>query len=232
MSSKLLLPVTLPLRVVALQLRLARAAAGIALDVTRGVAEHAPWAHGDAGERPMTATAPPVPEPSAPPPGPDPAEPVRTARRRAAVQRTRAERPPAQAPDSAARPRRTTGRKPPAAAAATPPADTEPPPKPRARRTARKATAAKPARQRASGPTRGEAAAIRAARRDAEAAGGGSGPGPEVRLEAPWPGYDEMRLDEVLDRLATAEEAVLVAVRLYEVQGENRQAILLATETP
>jgi hypothetical protein len=40
-----------------------------------------------------------------------------------------------------------------------------------------------------------------------------------------------MALDEVLGRLADADETLLAAVRLYESQGEARQAILLATET-
>jgi hypothetical protein len=41
-----------------------------------------------------------------------------------------------------------------------------------------------------------------------------------------------MALDEVLGRLADADEALVAAVRLYESTRENRQAILLATETP
>ena len=56
--------------------------------------------------------------------------------------------------------------------------------------------------------------------------------GPEVHLAPPWEGYDEMALDEVLARLADADETTLAAVRLYESRGESRQAILLATDTP
>jgi hypothetical protein len=41
-----------------------------------------------------------------------------------------------------------------------------------------------------------------------------------------------MALDEVLARLEGADETVVAAVRLYEGTHENRQAILLATETP
>jgi hypothetical protein len=247
MTSKLLLPVTLPLRVVALELRLARAAVEIALDVTRAVADRAGWA-GGAGDddRPAAATAP-VPDPAAPPrPGEDPVEPARAARRRASAQRTRARPATAAnggdpAPAAAPRTRRsgartTTRATKPAATPPTPPADTEPAPKPRARRTARKATAGKPARQRKTGPTRGEAAAIREAQRETEgqaaaaSAGPARGAGPQVHVEAPWEGYDAMPLDEVLARLADADETLLAAVRMYESTHENRQAVLLATE--
>jgi hypothetical protein len=36
----------------------------------------------------------------------------------------------------------------------------------------------------------------------------------------------------VLERLQGADDVVIAAVRLYETENENRQAILLATETP
>jgi hypothetical protein len=129
-------------------------------------------------------------------------------------------------------------REPPAATTATdiPPAPEEPP-RPRPRRAARKASAAKPARRRTAGPTRGEAAAIREAQRESEgaapvaSAGPATGAGPEIHVEAPWEGYDEMPLDQVLARLEGADEAVVAAVRLYEGTHENRQAILLATES-
>ena len=53
--------------------------------------------------------------------------------------------------------------------------------------------------------------------------------GAEVHVDAPWEGYDEMSLQEVLARLRDADEAAVAVVRLYESQHENRQAILLAT---
>ena len=107
----------------------------------------------------------------------------------------------------------------------------------RLERAARKATAARPASKRASGPTRGQAAAIREAQRETEAAApaattGGPPAGAAIHVEAPWEGYDTMRLDEVLARLEGADETLAAAVRLYESQHENRQAVLLATETP
>jgi hypothetical protein len=212
MTRLLRLPITIPLRIVALQLRIARTAAGVALDLTRDLAGGSPL------DREAVATEPPpAPRPAAP----DPVEPARQARRQAAVQRTRAQR------------------RPPAATTATevPPAPEEAP-RPRPRRTARKATAAKPARARKTGPTRGQAAAIREAQREAETtapaatAGPARSAGPEIHVEAPWEGYDAMALDEVLARLEGADATTVAAVRLYEGQHESRQAILLATETP
>jgi hypothetical protein len=268
MKSLVTFPVMLPLRIAALQLRLARASAEMALDMARELAGAAPWAGSDVEADVRPAAAPPPGAPAAPG---DPAEPARAARRSASVQRTTARSsagasttparrspppkspppvspPPTDAgeapaaPPSPARPR--AGRKaaapPPAARkraaasprraarqAATPPSEGEGA-RPRPRRAARKATAAKPARERASEPTRAEVAAVRQANREAAAVEGG--PGPAVRLVAPWEGYDEMPLDQVLARLEGADEVLLAAVRLYETQGESRQVVLLATE--
>jgi hypothetical protein len=215
MTRLLKLPITIPLRVVALELRLARGAARLALDITRELAGGSPVDRENQSP-PPAPTTPAAPRAA----GPDPAEAPRRARRAAAVQRTRARREP------------------PAATTATdvPPAAEEAP-RPRPRRAARKATAAKPARKRASGPTRGQAAAIREAQRETEAAapvasaGPETGAGPEIHVEAPWPGYDDMPLDQVLARLEGADDALVAAVRLYEGRHESRQAILLATET-
>jgi hypothetical protein len=217
MTRLLTLPITIPLRVVAFELRLARGAINLALDITRDLAGGSPLDRDGATE---TDTTPPPPRPTTP----DPAEAPRRARRDAAVQRTRA------------------NRRPPAATTATdvpaPAAEEAPHPRPRPRKAARKATAAKPARKRTTGPTRGEAAAIREAQRETEgaapvaSAGPATGAGPEIHVEPPWAGYDEMALDEVLGRLEGADDAVVAAVRLYESTHENRQAVLLATETP
>src|SRR4051812_27660358 len=210
MNRLLILPITVSLRVLALELRVARGVVELALDITRDLADGSPMGRKDQ-----------APPPAPPSTAPDPAEAPRRARRAAAVQRTRARREP------------------PAATTATDvPAATEETPRPRPRRAARKATAAKPARKRASGPSRAEVDAIREAQRETEAAdavasvGPETGAGPEIHVDAPWPGYDEMPLDEVLARLEGADAAVLAAVRLYEGTHESRQAILLATETP
>src|SRR3954467_11049443 len=227
MTRLLTLPITLPLRVVALQLRPPPPAAEVALDLTRDLAGGSPVGREDESP-PPAPTTPAAPHTTAP----DPADAPRHPPRPAAAPRPPGPPPPPPPP----RPRRD----PPAATTATdiPPPAAEEAPRPRPRRAARKATAAKPARKRATGPTRGEAAAIREAQRETEgtapvaSAGPEAGAGPEIHVEAPWAGYDEMPLDEILARLEGADEAVVAAVRLYEGQHESRQAILLATETP
>jgi hypothetical protein len=187
MNKLLLLPITLPVRLAELQIRLALGTAEWALQVARGLAEplarQGPGQAGD-GAPPFPPGAPALTEATAPEP--------------AAV-----DEPPAAEPE---------------------------PPRPRARRTARKATTGRPTRRRASGPTKGEVAAIREANREAEGGEGGPGPGPELHVDEPWEGYADMRLDEVLGRLENATDAELAVVRMYEAQHENRQAILLATE--
>jgi hypothetical protein len=192
MNRLLLLPITLPIRLAVLPMRLALDTAEWALqvaqDLTEPLARRGPAEVGD--------DAPPVP------PGASAALPATSAPEPAAAE--------------------------PSGAAAEQPAAEAEPPRPRPRRTARQATAGRAARHRASGPTKGEVAAIREANREAEGAEGG--PGPELHVEEPWEGYADMRLDEVLARLENATEAELAVVRMYESQHENRQAILLATE--
>jgi hypothetical protein len=61
---------------------------------------------------------------------------------------------------------------------------------------------------------------------------GGASVGAQVHVAEPWPGYDEMRLDEVLARLQSATEVELAIVRAYEREHEARQAILLAAGEP
>ena len=68
---------------------------------------------------------------------------------------------------------------------------------------------------------------MREAEREAET-GGADSVGAQVHLDAPWPGYDEMGLEEVLTRLQGASDVELAVVRAYERQHEARQAILLA----
>ena len=52
--------------------------------------------------------------------------------------------------------------------------------------------------------------------------------GAQVHIAEPWPGYDDMRLDDVLTRLQGATEVELAVVRAYERDHEARQAVLLA----
>jgi len=110
----------------------------------------------------------------------------------------------------------------------------EPVPPPRARPRPRRAPASRraPARPRRAEPTRGEVAAMREQQREAET-GGADSVGADVHIAAPWPGYDDMALDEVLLRLQSASDVELAVVRAYERGHEARQAVLLAAgETP
>ena len=229
------LSITLPLRVLVLQLRVARGAAELALGVVEEIADHAPWDRSSPGGGldvdPSVPMA--VPDPAAPAPGAAQARPrdAATSAPRPTSTSSRARKPPASTSSRARKPRAAT-------TAADIPADEEQP-RPRPRRAARKATAARPARKRSSAPSRAEVAKAREAEREAEevaetvtSAGPSAHAGAEVHLAPPWEGYDEMALDEVLARLADADETTLAAVRLYESRGESRQAILLATDTP
>jgi hypothetical protein len=76
-------------------------------------------------------------------------------------------------------------------------------------------------------PTRGQVAAMREAAREAET-GGADSVGADVRVGEPWPGYDEMGLEDVLTRIQSASEVELAVVRAYERGHEARQAVLLA----
>jgi hypothetical protein len=77
-------------------------------------------------------------------------------------------------------------------------------------------------------PTRGEAARAREALREAEATA--DSPGPEIRIDEPWPGYRKLRAPDIVDRLAAADEATKAMVRLFESGHRKRRAVLAATE--
>lgn len=76
-------------------------------------------------------------------------------------------------------------------------------------------------------PTRGEVNRRRLEEREAE----DSPVGAEIRVDAPWEGYDAMTARQVLDRLVGADEATLGVVRLYESATRNRATILRETES-
>lgn len=78
-------------------------------------------------------------------------------------------------------------------------------------------------------PTRGEVNRRREALREAEG-GGPGGVAAEVRVVAPWEGYERMTVAQILDRLVGADEATRAVVRLYEAAHRNRAAVLRATE--
>jgi hypothetical protein len=103
----------------------------------------------------------------------------------------------------------------------------EPPPARRNRPPRRRATPRQRATPRRAEPTRGEVAAMREEAREAET-GGADSIGAEVHIAEPWPGYDDMRVDDVLARLQGASEVELAVVRAYERDHEARQAVLLA----
>ncbi|HVL65049.1 MAG TPA: DUF892 family protein [Actinomycetota bacterium] len=57
--------------------------------------------------------------------------------------------------------------------------------------------------------------------------GGGGQKGP---TGAPWPGYDEMSAEDVVERLREASPALKAQVHGYESQGKGRKTVLRAAE--
>jgi hypothetical protein len=76
--------------------------------------------------------------------------------------------------------------------------------------------------------TSADAARIREAEREAQSSP--DGPGPELHVVAPWPGYDAMNVADVLDRLTGTDQTTRAMVRLYEETHKNRKGVLRATE--
>jgi hypothetical protein len=76
--------------------------------------------------------------------------------------------------------------------------------------------------------TGADAARLREAEREAQASP--DGPGPELHVEQPWPGYDAMNIGEVLERLTGADQTTRAMVRLYEETHKNRKGVLRGTE--
>ena len=60
--------------------------------------------------------------------------------------------------------------------------------------------------------------------------GAEEGAGPELHIEPPWDGYQEMNAKQVISRLASATSAELAAVQLYESSERRRQTILNAAQ--
>jgi hypothetical protein len=94
-----------------------------------------------------------------------------------------------------------------------PPADATPPPP--------AATAPPPPEHVSSEPTLVEEVADPGAQ---------DGAGAEVRVDAPWEGYDRLAAKEVIDRLSGANAAELAAVELYELSGRQRKSVLEAVQ--
>jgi hypothetical protein len=56
--------------------------------------------------------------------------------------------------------------------------------------------------------------------------GAEEGVGPELTVEAPWDGYDQMTAADIKDRLAAATAAEAAAVELYEPTRKNRRSVM------
>jgi hypothetical protein len=56
------------------------------------------------------------------------------------------------------------------------------------------------------------------------------GAGASVHVEEPWDGYEQMKADDVIDRLAGATPAELAAIQLYESEGKSRTTVIQAVE--
>jgi hypothetical protein len=60
--------------------------------------------------------------------------------------------------------------------------------------------------------------------------GAEDGAGPEIRVEEPWDGYDEMTAPQIRDRLAAADGVLAAAVDLYETTHKSRRTVIEAAE--
>jgi hypothetical protein len=61
-------------------------------------------------------------------------------------------------------------------------------------------------------------------------AGAEGGAGPELHVDPPWDGYDQMSAADIRDRLAAATPAEAAAVELHEATGKARRTVLDAAE--
>lgn len=60
--------------------------------------------------------------------------------------------------------------------------------------------------------------------------GAEDGAGPEIRVDEPWDGYDEMTATEIRDRLSAANAVLAAAVDLYEATHKSRRTVIEAAE--
>jgi ferritin-like metal-binding protein YciE len=87
-------------------------------------------------------------------------------------------------------------------------------------------------------PSRGEVARMRERMREEEARAdedavatvGTAEPGAQIRIDAPWEGYDAMTAAQVVARLRDADASTAAVVRLYEQANKGRKSVLAATE--
>jgi hypothetical protein len=66
----------------------------------------------------------------------------------------------------------------------------------------------------------------------AEAAeqGAENGAGPELHIDEPWNGYDQMTAAQIRDRLTAGDGVLAAAVELYEASHKGRRTVLEAAE--
>ena len=60
--------------------------------------------------------------------------------------------------------------------------------------------------------------------------GAEDGAGPEIHVDEPWDGYDEMTAPEIRERLTAANAVLAAAVDLYETTHKSRRTVLEAAE--
>ena len=60
--------------------------------------------------------------------------------------------------------------------------------------------------------------------------GAEDGVGPELHVDPPWDGYDEMTAPEIRDRLVVGDPVVAAAVDLYETTHKSRRTVIDAAE--
>lgn len=56
------------------------------------------------------------------------------------------------------------------------------------------------------------------------------GVGPELHVDPPWDGYDEMTAPEIRDRLVVGDPVLAAAVDLYETTHKSRRTVIDAAE--
>ena len=60
--------------------------------------------------------------------------------------------------------------------------------------------------------------------------GAEDGAGPELHVDPPWAGYDEMTAPEIRDRLTAGDPVLAAAVDLYETTHKSRRTVIEAAE--
>jgi len=60
---------------------------------------------------------------------------------------------------------------------------------------------------------------------------GSATPSAQIRIDAPWEGYDTMKANEIVARVKESDASTKAVVRLYESTHKKRKSILSATES-